>query len=120
MPLFVNNVNEKNITEIQDRRNFESVRAICTRVTTLHLCFMRIYSFSANHKCVFFFGYFITLINTPTGINSAHENCLPSKDGEIKNSIWRQEGRGGVGGLKKQRASLATRPFQTNYRRVSL
>ena len=55
MPLFVNNVNEKNITEIQDRRNFESVRAICTRVTTLHLCFMRIYSFSANHKCVFIF-----------------------------------------------------------------
>ena len=54
MPLFVNNVNEKNITEIQDRRNFESVRAICTRVTTLHLCFMRIYSFSANHKRVFF------------------------------------------------------------------
>ena len=55
MSLFVNNVNEKNITEIQDRRNFESVRAICTRVTTLHLCFMRIYSFSANHKRVFFF-----------------------------------------------------------------
>ena len=55
MSLFVNNVNEKNITEIQDRRNFESVRAVCTRVTTLHLCFMRIYSFSANHKRVFFF-----------------------------------------------------------------
>ena len=96
MPLFVNNVNEKNITEIQDRRNFESVRAICTRVTTLHLCFMRIYSFSANHKRVFFFvGYFITLINTPTGINSAHENCLPSKDGGIK--IQFGDRRGGVG-----------------------
>ena len=76
--------------------------------------------FSQSQARIFFFGYFITLINTPTGINSAHENCLPSKDGEIKNSIWRQEGRGGVGGLKKQRASVATRPFQTNYRKVSL
>ena len=94
MSLFVNNVNEKNITEIQGRRNFESVRAVCTRVTTLHLCFMRIYSITIT-SAYFFFGYFITLINTPTGINSAHENCLPSKDDGIK--IQFGDRRGGVG-----------------------
>ena len=46
-------------------------------------------------RIFFFFGYFITLINTPTGINSAHENCLPSKDGGIK--IQFGDRRGGVG-----------------------
>ena len=76
--------------------------------------------FSQSQARIFFFGYFITLINTPTGINSAHENCLPSKDGGIKIQFGDRRGRVGVGGLKKQRASLATRPFQTNYRRVSL
>ena len=33
--LLVNNVHEKNIAESQDRRNFESVRAICN----LHSCY---------------------------------------------------------------------------------
>ena len=51
--------------------------------------------FSQSQARIFFFGYFITLINTPTGINSAHENCLPSKDGGIK--IQFGDRRGGVG-----------------------
>ena len=36
-----------------DRRNFGSLRAlivICTRVPTLHLCYMRLHSFSANQS----------------------------------------------------------------------
>ena len=44
--LLFNKVHKK-ITKSQDRRNFESVCAlfvICTRVTTLHSCFMRLYS----------------------------------------------------------------------------
>ena len=47
----------KKITESQDRGNFESVRAlfvIYTRVTTLHSCYTRMHSFSANQKRVIF------------------------------------------------------------------
>ena len=97
MPLFVNNVNEKNITEIQDRRNFESVRAICTRVTncTCVSCEYTRFQPITSAYFFFFFGYFITLINTPTGINSAHENCLPSKDGGIKIQFGDRRGRVG-------------------------
>ena len=64
MLLRVDNLHEKkkNITEShQGRRNFESVRAfaraifvICTRVTTLHSCCMRMHSCSANQKRVIF------------------------------------------------------------------
>ena len=41
--LLVNNVHKKNIAESQDRRNFESVRAlfvICSLVTALQSCCM--------------------------------------------------------------------------------
>ena len=48
-----------------------------------------------NQARIFFFWYFITLINTPTGINSAHENCLPSKDGGIKIQFGDRRGRVG-------------------------
>ena len=56
------NVHENNIAAGEDRRNFESVRAvfvICPRVTTLdlrylHSCYMRMHSFSANQKRIIF------------------------------------------------------------------
>ena len=73
MLLLVNNFQGKNITESQNRRNFESVRVICNLnschnfaqlcttlhnfallCTTLHSCYMRIHSFSANQKRVIF------------------------------------------------------------------
>ena len=63
MLLLVNNVNEKSITENQDGRNFECLHAlfvICTRVTTLHSCYMRMHLFLANQKHVMFFMYIIT------------------------------------------------------------
>ena len=45
----------------QDRRNFQSVVrslfVICTRVTTLHSCYMRMHLSSANQKRVIFFFY---------------------------------------------------------------
>ena len=47
----------KNIPESQVRRHCESVRAlfvICTRVTTLHSCYMRMHWLSANYKRVVF------------------------------------------------------------------
>ena len=34
---------------------------ICTRVTTLHSCYMRMHQFSANQKRVIFFMYIIKL-----------------------------------------------------------
>ena len=53
----------------QDRRNFQSlVRSlfvICTRVTTLHSCYMRMHLSSANQKRVtFFFLYFTSVVCT--------------------------------------------------------
>ena len=48
---------EKHHKESQGRRNFESERAlfvICARVTTLHSCYIRMHSFSANQKRVIF------------------------------------------------------------------
>ena len=45
MLLLVNNVHEKT-SQSQDRQNFESVCVlfvICTRVTTLHSCYMRMH-----------------------------------------------------------------------------
>ena len=63
MLLLVNNFQGKNITESQNRRNFESVRVICNLnschnfaqlCTTLHSCYMRMHSFSANQKRVIF------------------------------------------------------------------
>ena len=63
MLLLVNNFQGKNITERQNRRNFESVRVICNLnschnfarlCTTLHSCYMRMHSFSANQKRVIF------------------------------------------------------------------
>ena len=43
--------------ESQAWQNFESMPAlfvICSFVTTLHSCYMRTHSFSANQKCVIF------------------------------------------------------------------
>ena len=48
---------KKKTKESQDRRNFESVRAlfvICTRFTTLNPCYTRMYSFSANQKGIMY------------------------------------------------------------------
>ena len=69
---------------------FALVLQLCTCVSCEYTRFQPITS-----AFFFFFGYFITLINTPTVINSAHENCLPSKDGGIK--IQFGDRRGGVG-----------------------
>ena len=55
---------KKSITESQDRQNFKSMRKlflICTCVRTLHLCYMRFHSFSANHKCIIFFMYNVNM-----------------------------------------------------------
>ena len=63
MLLLVNNVHEKNITDSQDTRKFWQcaryllfalVLQLCTLVATLHLCYMRIESFSANQTRVIF------------------------------------------------------------------
>ena len=47
----------KNITETRDKRNFERVRALfvtCTRVTTLHSCFIKNATvFSQSDACDF-------------------------------------------------------------------
>ena len=53
----------------QDRRNFQSVVrslfVICTRVTTLHSCYMRMHLSSANQKrVIFFFMPFISVVCT--------------------------------------------------------
>ena len=67
----INNVHEKKKAESQDRRNFESVRAlfvICTRVTTLQSChnFARALHENAivfsNQKRVIFFMHVINSI----------------------------------------------------------
>ena len=55
--LLVNNVHEKNITESQNRRNFESVHAllvICTRVKIFVLVLHENALFSANQKRAIF------------------------------------------------------------------
>ena len=57
MLLLINSLNEKGITDSQDRRNFDSARAICQFEVVLQLCtrFTRkIHSFSANQKRVIF------------------------------------------------------------------
>ena len=55
---------KKTITKIQDRRNFDSMRglfAICTRVITLHSCYMKIaLVFIQPEARIFFFMYSIT------------------------------------------------------------
>ena len=53
----------------QDRRNFQSVVrslfVICTRVTTLHSCYMRMHLSSANQKrVIFFFMHFTSVVCT--------------------------------------------------------
>ena len=52
----------------QDRRNFQSVVrslfVICTRVTTLHSCYMRMHLSSANQKRVIFFMHFTSVVCT--------------------------------------------------------
>ena len=53
----------------QDRRNFQSVVrslfVICTRVTTLHSCYMRMHLSSANQKrVIFFFMHFTSVVYT--------------------------------------------------------
>ena len=70
MLLLVNNVHDRNnITESQerDRRNSESVRAlfvICTCVTTLHSCSVRMRWLSADQKrACNFFVYIITNVS---------------------------------------------------------
>ena len=53
----------------QDRRNFQSVVSslfvICTRVPTLHSCYMRMHLSSANQKrVIFFFLHFTSVVCT--------------------------------------------------------
>ena len=78
---------------------FALVLQLCTCVSCEYTRFQPITS------AYFFFGYFMTLINTPTGINSAHENCLPSKDGGIK--IQFGDRRGGVGWVDLKNSAQA-------------
>ena len=57
MLFLINSLHEKGITDSQDRRNFDSARAICQFEVVLQLCtrFTRkIHSFSANQKRVIF------------------------------------------------------------------
>ena len=65
----------------QDRRNFQSVVrslfVICTRVTTLHSCYMRMHLSSANQKRVIcFFMHFTSVVCTTTEMskNSSFQN----------------------------------------------
>ena len=59
--LLLNSCVRKKTSERQDRRNFESVRAlfvICARLCTrLHFALVRMYSFSADQKRVIFSVY---------------------------------------------------------------
>ena len=57
MLLLINSLHEKGITDSQDRRNFDSARAICQFEVVLQLCTRftgKIHSFSANQKRVIF------------------------------------------------------------------
>ena len=59
-----------------DRWNFESAQVpfiMCTLVTTLHLCYMRMHSFSANKKHITFS---CTLLNVLTLENPEVINML--------------------------------------------
>ena len=82
MWLLFNTVHGKKNAESQERRNFESVRAllvICTRVTTSQSCYTRMQSFSAN-QCVIF----LRIINSikRRGVS----NSVPLKH---INRVWR-------------------------------
>ena len=57
MLLLANNVGDKTSQKVRTEKNSESVCAlyvIYTRVITLHSCYMRMHSFSANQKPVIF------------------------------------------------------------------
>ena len=63
--LLVNNTHEKNITNSQDKHEFwqHTPFVIYTCVTTLHSCYMRMHSFSANQSDMH--NFFMYIINTP-------------------------------------------------------
>ena len=53
--LFTNYLQDKSITESQDRQNFDSTLfIICTHLTTLYSCYMKNTLISANHECLIF------------------------------------------------------------------
>ena len=73
MLLLVNDLHEKNNKERQDRHMRSCATVICTCITTLHLCYIRMHSSSPNQKHVIFS---CTLLSLIFNNNPLHSNIM--------------------------------------------